>query len=54
MVVLSNLLLSLPLVLAATIAYILAFLLRFDFTIPRSVQGLFPLGLAIFLELPAP
>ena len=49
MVVLSNLLLLLPLVLAATIAYTLAFLLRFDFTIPRSVQGLFPLGLATFL-----
>lgn len=44
-------LLLLPLLLAAVFAYTGAFLLRFDFTIPRSEQAMFRLGLCVFLPL---
>jgi FlaA1/EpsC-like NDP-sugar epimerase len=44
-------LLLLPLLLAAALAYTGAFLLRFDFALPSSVEGLFRLGLFIFIPI---
>ena len=42
-------LLMLPLLLSAALAYTSAFLLRFEFALPTSVEGLFRLGLFIFI-----
>src|SRR6202008_843604 len=46
-------LLVLPLLSAAMLAYIGAFLLRFEFSIPVNVQALFRLGLLIFIPAKA-
>lgn len=43
--------LMLPLLAAAVLSYIFAFLLRFEFDVPTSVEGLFRLGLCIFVPL---
>jgi FlaA1/EpsC-like NDP-sugar epimerase len=51
--ILSRALLILPLLSAATLAYIGAFLLRFEFALPPKVQGLFRLGLCIFIPVKA-
>ena len=46
-------LLLLPLVLAALIAYVGAFLLRFDFIVPVKERAMFRLGLLIFIPVKA-
>src|SRR5260370_15956239 len=46
-------LLLLPLLSAAALAYTGAFLLRFEFALPSSVEGLFRLGLSIFIPVKA-
>ena len=51
--ILRRALLVVPLLSAAALAYIGAFLLRFEFTLPLSVQGLFRLGLCTFLPAKA-
>lgn len=45
--------LLIPLILAALIAYVGAFLLRFDFVIPAKEQTMFRLGLLIFIPVKA-
>src|SRR6185369_14204063 len=44
-----RILLLVPLALAAALAYIGAFLLRFEFTLPVSVADVFGIGLCIFV-----
>jgi FlaA1/EpsC-like NDP-sugar epimerase len=51
--ILRRALLVLPLLSAALLAYIGAFLLRFEFTLPLNVQSLFRLGLCIFIAAKA-
>ena len=51
--ILRRALLVVPLLLAATLAYIGAFLLRFEFSLPLNVQSLFRLGLCTFLPAKA-
>jgi FlaA1/EpsC-like NDP-sugar epimerase len=46
-------LLLIPLLAAATVSYTAAFLLRFEFALPKSMEGLFRLGFFIFLPLKA-
>src|ERR1700722_17568610 len=44
-------LLVLPLLSAVILSYVGAFLLRFDFALPSSVEGLFRLGLCVFIPV---
>jgi FlaA1/EpsC-like NDP-sugar epimerase len=43
--------LLLPLLAAAMLSYAGAFLLRFDFAVPSSVEGLFRIGLCVFIPI---
>src|SRR5882724_5942568 len=44
-------LLLLPLLSAVMLSYVGAFLLRFEFALPSSVEGLFRLGLCVFIPV---